>query len=96
MKMILVTVNVVKKRFQNLRGKQKRTLYLIISKYFMSFCFCMRNDSPKVSNIQRREVELNIIWPRVKNFDIKQKMALNIWLTIYPQHQTMSKWVNAP
>ena len=33
----------------------------------------MRNYSPEVINIQRLEVELNIILPRVNNFDIKQK-----------------------
>ena len=33
----------------------------------------IRNYSPEVSNIQRREAELNIISLRVNNFDIKQK-----------------------
>ena len=35
--------------------------------------FNIRNYSPKVINIQRREAELNITLPRVNNFDIKQK-----------------------
>ena len=32
-----------------------------------------RNHSPEVINIQRHKAELNIILPRVNNFDIKQK-----------------------
>ena len=35
--------------------------------------FNIRNYSPEVTNIQRREAELNIILLRVNNFDIKQK-----------------------
>ena len=35
--------------------------------------FNIRNYSPKVINIQRRETELNTILPRVNNFDIKPK-----------------------
>ena len=31
--------------------------------------------TPDVSNVQQNEVELNIILPRVNNFDIKQKMV---------------------
>ena len=46
-----------------------------------------------ISEIIRREAELNIILPRVNNFDIKQKKAWNICFIIYPQHQTKS-WVN--
>ena len=38
-----------------------------------AFLFNIRNYSPEVINIQRREAELNIILPRVHNFDIKQK-----------------------
>ena len=37
---------------------------------FHSFLFNMRNYSPEVSNILWREEELNIILPRVNNFDI--------------------------
>ena len=40
---------------------------------FHAFLFNIRNYSPEVINIQRREAELNIILPRVNNFDIKQK-----------------------
>ena len=40
---------------------------------FQAFLFNIRNYSPEVINIQRREAELNIILPRVNNFDIKQK-----------------------
>ena len=32
-----------------------------------------RSYSPEVINIQRHEAELNIVLPRVNNFDIKQK-----------------------
>ena len=35
-----------------------------------------RNFSPEVINIQRREAELNIILPRVNNFDIKTKKGI--------------------
>ena len=45
---------------------------------FYVFLFNIRNYSPEVINIQRREAELNIILPRVNNFDIKQKKAWNI------------------
>ena len=34
--------------------------------------FVIKNYSPEAINIQRHEVELNIILPRVNNFDIKQ------------------------
>ena len=56
--------------------------------------FNIRNYSPEVSNIQRREAELNIILPRVNNVAIKQKSAWNICFVIYSHHQTKS-WVNA-
>ena len=39
----------------------------------MPFLFNIRNDSPAVRIIQRRETKLNIILPRVDNFDVKQK-----------------------
>ena len=52
--------------------------------------FNIRNYSSEVINIQRREVELNIILPRVNNFDIKQKKAWNICFIICHQHQTRS------
>ena len=43
---------------------------------FHAFLFNIRNYSPEVINIQRREAELNIILPRVNNFDIKQKKGI--------------------
>ena len=61
---------------------------------FHAFLFNIRNYSPEVRNIQRREPELNIILARVNNFDIKQKPACNICFIIYPQHQTKF-WVKA-
>ena len=41
-----------------------------------AFLFNIRNYSPEVINIQRLETELNIILPRVNNFDIKQKKGM--------------------
>ena len=44
-----------------------------IKQIFHAFMFNIRNYSPEVINIQRREVYLNIILPRLINFDIKHK-----------------------
>ena len=57
---------------------------------FHAFLFNTRNYSPEVINIQRREAELDIILPRVNNFDIKQEKAWNICFIICHQHQTRS------
>ena len=57
--------------------------------------FDIRNYSPEVINIQRREAELNIILPRVNNFDIKQKKACYICFIICHQHQTRSGKIKA-
>ena len=46
--------------------------------------FDIKNYSPKVINIQRREASLNIILPRVINFDIKQKRAMEYLLYYMP------------
>ena len=47
---------------------------------FHAISFNIRNYSPEVSNIQRREAEVNIILLRVNNFHIKQKfVCLLIW-----------------
>ena len=35
--------------------------------------FNIRNYSPEVINIQPREAKVNIILPRINNFNIKQK-----------------------
>ena len=48
---------------------------------FHAFLFNIRNYSPEV---------INIILPRVNNFDIKQKKAWNICFIICHQHQTRS------
>ena len=40
---------------------------------FHAFLFNIRNYSPEVINIQRREGKLNVILPRVNNFGIKEK-----------------------
>ena len=57
--------------------------------------FNIRNYSPEVINIQRLEAELNIILPKVNNFDIKQKKAWNICFIICHQHQTRSGKIKA-
>ena len=50
-----------------------------ISKYSMSFTyFNIRNYPPKVI----KDEKLNIILPRVNNFDIKEKLAWNICFII--------------
>ena len=69
-------------------------LLTLINKYSMPF-FNIRNYSPEVINIQRREAELNIILPKVNNFDIKQKKAWNICFIICHQHQTRSGKIKA-
>ena len=48
---------------------------IIISKFSMPFCLISEIIQP-VINIQRRQAELNIILPRVNNFDIKQKKGM--------------------
>ena len=40
---------------------------------FHAFLFDIRNYSPEVINLQRHKAELNILLPRVNNFNIKQK-----------------------
>ena len=45
-----------------------------MSKYSMPFCLI--SEISEVINIERRKAELNIILPRVNNFDIKQKKGL--------------------
>ena len=62
---------------------------------FHVFLFNIRNYSPKVINIQRREAEFNVILPRVNNFDIKLKKARNICFMIWQQHQTRSGRIEA-
>ena len=48
----------------------------------MPFLFITTNYSPEVINIQWRKAELNIILPKVNNFDIKQK-RYGIFLLLY-------------
>ena len=40
---------------------------------FHAFLFNIKNYPPEVINIQWSEAELNVILPRVNNFNIKQK-----------------------
>ena len=49
---------------------------------FHAFLFNIRNFSPEVINIQRREAELNIVLPRMNNFYIKQKRR-GIFVLLY-------------
>ena len=63
-------------------------------KIFHSFLFNIRNYSPEAINIQQHKAELNIILPRVNNFDVKQK-AWNICFIICHQHQTRSGKIKA-
>ena len=53
-----------------------------INQIFHVFLFNIRNYSPEVINIQRREAELNIILSRVNNFDIKQKKKHGIFVLL--------------
>ena len=62
---------------------------------FHAFLFNIRNYSPGVINIQQRDTELNIVLPRVNNFDIKQKKAWDICFIICHQHQTRSAKIKA-
>ena len=43
---------------------------------FHTFLVNIRNYSPKVRNIKRGKVELNITLPKVNNSDIKQKNGM--------------------
>ena len=67
----------------------------LISQYSMLFFFNIRNYSHEVINIQRFEVELIIILPRMNNFNIKHKRAWNICFIKYYQHQTRSRKIKA-
>ena len=62
---------------------------------FHAFLFNIRNYSLEVINLQLRESELNIILPRVNNFDIKQEKPWNICFIICHQHQTRSGKIRA-
>ena len=64
-------------------GNNKQILHALL--------FNIRNYSPKVINIQWWKAELNIILPRVNNFEIKQKKAWNIYYIIWHQYQTRSR-----
>ena len=57
---------------------------------FHAFLFNIRNYSPKVIDIQRRKAKLNIILPRVNNFNIKQITVWNICVIKCHKHQTRS------
>ena len=69
--------------------------YVNNKRIFHAILFNIRNYSPKVIKIQRRQTELNVILLRVNNFDIKQKKAWNICFIICHQHQTRSGKIKA-
>ena len=73
----------------------KALLKLCNKQIFHAFLFNIRNYSPEVINIQRRQTELNIILLRVNNFNIKQKKAWNIFFIICYQHQIRSGKIKA-
>ena len=56
-------------------------LFTFNKQIFYAFFYNIRDYSPEV---------INIILPRVNNFDIKQKKAWNICFIICHQHQTRS------
>ena len=63
---------------------------LNVKQVFHAFLFNIRNYSPEVIDIQRRERQLNIILPRGNNFDIKQKRHGIFVLLNCHKHQTRS------
>ena len=55
--------------------------------------FNVRNYLPRVFNIQRRETSLNIILPRINNFDINKKNGMQYLFYYLPP--TLNKmWEN--
>ena len=77
-------------------NKQGISLNMLDNKQiFHAILFNIRNYSPKVINIQQREAELNIILPRVNNFNIEQKKAWNICFILCHQFQIRSGKIKA-
>ena len=70
-------------------------VYTYNKQIFHAFLFNIRNYSPEVIHIQRRKAELNIILPRVNNFDIKREKAWNICFITCHQHHTRSGKIKA-
>ena len=78
-------IMILKKIMRELLKKNKFLMKLLLKIYneiktlnnnkqiFHGFLFNIRNYSPQGMNIQRRKAELDIILPRVNNFDIKQR-----------------------
>ena len=66
----------------------------MFKKIFHAFLFNIKNYSPEVRNIPRREAKLNITLLKVNNSNIKQKIAWNICFIIYPKHQTIGEWMS--
>ena len=76
-----MAVTIMKKTFQRLSPKII-TFKNYKKNIFHAFLFNIRNYSPDVINIQRCIAELNIILPKVNNFDIKQKRH-GIFILLY-------------
>ena len=74
--------------------KNRYYLFPILSKYSILFCL-ISEINHRVISIQRRDAELNIILPRVHNFNIKEKKAWNICFIICHKDQTRSGKVKA-
>ena len=62
---------------------------------FHAFLCNINNYWPQAINIQRRKMELNIVLPRVNNFNIKQKKEWGICFIICQQQQTRSGMIKA-
>ena len=61
------------------------------NKIFFVFLFNIRNYSPEVINIQLREAELNNIFPRVNNFDIKKRHGIFVLLSATNTKQDLGR-----
>ena len=70
-----------------------------ITQIFHVFLFNIGNYSPDLGDIQRREAEFNIIFPRVNNFGINIKHILNknrhgIFVLLYtPSTKQNIEWI---
>ena len=74
----MMVIHVIKSR-----DFQRKFLFYVNNKQiFHAFLFNVRNYSPEVSNIRRREAELNIILPRVNN-SILSKYRHGIFVLLY-------------
>ena len=70
----------------------KKFKQFVNKEIFHAFLFNIRNYSPEVRNIQRREMKLNITLPRVNNLNIKQKWHGTF--AYYIAQAPNKKWMN--